>query len=152
MYHQLLCVSPISTTTSTTAITLTLLTTTKMAAEAAAGAQMTVSVNMIPSLLWYCFIFTFFVSLVPEGHHRVSLLAYSFHSLLWFFILFVTSVAHLMAIWPFLPSSFSYVKDLVVHLAPQCLFPNWGVSLCIIRRYISLLIHSSIIILFHRYY
>ena len=87
--------------------------------------------------------------MVPEGHHQASLLAYSFHSFLWFFILFVTSSAHLMAIWLFLPSSFSYVKDLVAHLTPQCLFPNWGVSLCIIRCYISLLIHSSIIISFH---
>ena len=46
------------------------------------------------------------------------ILSYDFHHS------FVTSSAHMMAIWPFLSSSFSYVKDLVVHLAPQCLFPN----------------------------
>ena len=92
-------------------------------------------------------IFLFYSLLfLPSSHQYPSV---STECLLWLlthllFHFIITSHAHLMAIWPFLPISFLYVKELVTHSTPQCLFSHWGVSSFVIWLLLSLLIYSSI--------
>ena len=86
---------------------------------------------------------------LPSSHHSPSVstkhLRWLLTCLLFHFI--IMSHAHLMAIWPLLPISFSYVKELVTHWTPQCLFSHWGISSFVIWLLLSLLIYNSISIL-----